>query len=108
MARLSRPLAGLVFDLDETLVDSRAHILHYQRDLFAWLGRAFPADEEDAFFTLDREALERRFFPPRSWRGSVSSVAATPTMPACTRSSRSPAPTGCSSGWSPPAALWAF
>lgn len=62
MARLNRPLDGLVFDLDETLVDSRAHILHYQRDLFAWLGRDFPAEEEEAFFTLDREALERRFF----------------------------------------------
>lgn len=55
-------IRGLVFDLDETLVDSRTHILRYQRDLFAWLGRPFPEDEEESFFTLDREALEHRFF----------------------------------------------
>ena len=28
-------IQGLVFDLDETLVDSRTHILNYQRALFA-------------------------------------------------------------------------
>lgn len=55
-------IRGLVFDLDETLVDSRAHILNYQRDLFAWLGRPFPEGEDEFFFTLDREALEQRFF----------------------------------------------
>ena len=55
-------IQGLVFDLDETLVDSRTHILNYQRALFAWLGRPFPEGEDEFFFTLDREALEQRFF----------------------------------------------
>lgn len=67
MARLTTP-AGLVFDLDETLVDSRSHILNYQRDLFRELGRAFPEDEAEQFFTLDKQSLERRFFSAEDLR----------------------------------------
>ncbi|RMF18695.1 MAG: HAD family hydrolase [Candidatus Dadabacteria bacterium] len=52
----------IVFDLDGTLVDSREHILNYNRDLFRWLGRPFPEQDAELFYTLDRHALEQRFF----------------------------------------------
>ncbi len=55
-------LEAVVFDLDGTLVDSRQHILNYNRDLFAAVNLPFPENEAEAFLTLDRVALERRFF----------------------------------------------
>ncbi|XP_060085036.1 pyrophosphatase PpaX-like [Ylistrum balloti] len=54
----------IIFDLDGTLVDSREHILRYNRDLFNFFKRPFPEDEEELFYTLDKDALERRFFKP--------------------------------------------
>lgn len=59
---MTRVLRGLVFDLDGTLVDSRSHILAYNQDLFAALGKPFPHEHAHLFYTLDREALDREFF----------------------------------------------
>lgn len=53
---------GIVFDLDSTLVDSRDHIVRYNRDMFAFLGRPFPEDRMEIFYTLDKDSLDRALF----------------------------------------------
>jgi len=53
-----------VFDLDETLIHSKEVILAYQRRIFALLGRPFPEEEAELFYTLGPDQVRSRFFTP--------------------------------------------
>jgi HAD superfamily hydrolase (TIGR01549 family) len=71
-AGIQRPIRGIVFDLDGTLVDSREHILRYNRELFAFVGREFPEAEAQRFFSWPQPALDEFYFSgdevERAWQ----------------------------------------
>lgn len=52
----------IVFDMDSTLIDSRDHILKYGRDMLAYMGKAFPEDKRELFYTLDKDSLDQVLF----------------------------------------------
>jgi len=57
-------IQALIFDLDETLVDSREAILAFWRGLFARLGRPFPPEEQHfLFYTKPVPDTVARFLP---------------------------------------------
>lgn len=58
MARFS----AIVFDMDSTLVDSREHILKYGRDMLDFMGKPFPEDKRELFYTLDKDSLDQALF----------------------------------------------
>ncbi len=61
-------IKGVVFDLDETLVNSKDSIVAYHRALFKYLGLQFPENHAYWFYTLPAEEVTQRLFPDESYR----------------------------------------
>lgn len=61
-------IEAVLFDLDDTLADSRASILSFYRGLFDRLNRPFPADAaaQRLFYTLPHHEIRARFYPEES------------------------------------------
>jgi phosphoglycolate phosphatase-like HAD superfamily hydrolase len=54
-------IRAILFDLDETLADSREAILHWWRGFFEALGHPFPEDRQHLLYTLPQEAIVDAF-----------------------------------------------
>jgi len=65
---MGNTIKGVVFDLDETLIDSKDSIVAYHRELFKYLGLEFPEDHAYWFYTLPAEEITNRLFPDESYR----------------------------------------
>ena len=56
-------LKVLVFDLDETLIESKGAILDFFRELYETLGLAFPESQAELFYTAPEAGFLERLFP---------------------------------------------
>ncbi len=68
MKVMGTDIKGVVFDLDETLVNSKNSIVAYHRELFKFLGLPFPEEHAYWFYTLPAEEITNRLFPDESYR----------------------------------------
>ena len=61
-------LTTVIFDIDNTLVDSKQVVVEYYQRMFQALGRPFPDDERGAFYKLAEPEIYARFFhDPDIW-----------------------------------------
>ncbi len=61
-------LSTVIFDIDNTLVDSKRIVVDYYRRMFEALGRSFPEGEDQAFYKLAEPEIYARFFQdPSIW-----------------------------------------
>ena len=56
-------IKGFIFDLDETLIDSKDSIIEYHRRLFEFLGIEYKKEHSYWFYTLPAEEISNRLFP---------------------------------------------
>lgn len=63
----------VVFDLDETLINSKDYLIHYFRQMYAHLRIPFPEEKMELFYTLPEKGFLSIMFPDEATREQARS-----------------------------------